>query len=407
MSQGLNFATIFLIAKNIGPRYFGIFNLVQITIGTLVTFSTFGLVLSTTKLVAENIKVNIEKTNNILSTIFSITIILSFLMIFILSFFSNHISFYFFSRLDLGIYFKICAMIILFDSIYSINSGILFALEAFKETAFINIISGAITTIILIISSYKFDINVLFISLLISKFFNLFVSSLYLKKILHFNNLKINLKISLNNLKSILKISFPSFLSSLTNNPITWISTSLLAKQNDGIYNLGMYNFYNQFRTIVLFLPDSAGKVTFPKLTNLFSSKMYHNFNKLVISTILINLLLSFFPALTIYLFSKYFFEFFKIDFQYNNILLFLILLNSIFISINNAFGYVFVSLNYVWIDFLFRIITGGIFLFFVYQFGRYNGPVGYAKSLLFSNIFYLISQIIFTIYFLKNLNYE
>jgi len=407
IGQGLNFATIFLIAKNIGPKYFGIFNLVQITIGTLVTFSTFGLVMSAIKLVSENILINLEETNKILSSIFSISIIFSFALVFFLFVFSNYISLYFFNNLDLGFYFKISALIILFDSIYNINNGILFALEAFKETAIINLITGSVTSVILIISSFNFDIQFLFFSILVTKFFNVFVCSLFLRKIFLLNNLYFKFKIFRSNLKSILKISFPSFLSSLTSNPISWISSSLLSKQNEGFFNLGVYNFYNQFRTIVLFFPDSAGKVTFPELINLYSNRSYRKYNKLVILTIMINLILSLIPSFVIFISSKYIFDYLNIDFQYDNFLLFLILLNAILVSLNNSFGYIIVSSNFIWIDFLFRIITGCIFLTLVYQFGRFHAAVGLAKCVLYSNIFYLFSQIIFLFIIKYKLNNE
>lgn len=53
VSKGLNFITIAYVAKTLGPKQFGEFNVIQTTVGLFGTVSGLGLGLAATKLIAE------------------------------------------------------------------------------------------------------------------------------------------------------------------------------------------------------------------------------------------------------------------------------------------------------------------------------------------------------------------
>ncbi|MNS69050.1 Polysaccharide biosynthesis protein [compost metagenome] len=275
-----------------------------------------------------------------------------------------------------------------------VQNGILSGFESFRDITFINTFAGLISSPLMIFGAFYFGLTGLTITLLISRVINVFINSIYLQK--NYKNFRINIKAVLTKekLKPIFGISLPSFLSSMATSPINWVSTTIFVNQPMGYNSLGIYNAANQLRQLVLFLPDSAGKVSIPTLANAFGNGDLKKFKITVLTTFLWNLVLSLGPAIVIFFFSGIFKNYIGKEFIISTDLVLIVLITGILVALTNAIGYIFICSNLIWYDFILRIFWGISLIALLLLFGRNNGVIGYATSILGASVIHMIVQI-------------
>lgn len=275
-----------------------------------------------------------------------------------------------------------------------VQNGILSGFESFRDITFVNTIVGLVGSPLMIIGTLYFGLTGLTVMLLTSRVINVWINSTYLRK--NYKNFNITVKTHLtkDKLKPIFGISIPSFLSSMTTSPVNWVSTTIFVNQPMGFSALGIYNAANQLRQFVLFLPDSAGKVSIPAMANAFGNGNFSKFKSTVLTTFLWNLVLSLGPAVVIFLFSGIFKNFIGKEYTISTNLIVIILATGVLVALNNAIGYIFICSNLIWYDFVLRIFWGVTLIVLLLIYGRYNGVTGYAISILGATIVHMIIQI-------------
>lgn len=399
-SKGLNFIIISLIAKQLGPSLFGEYNVVQTTLGLFGTVSGLGLGLAATKLIAEWKGKDSIKVGKLIGTFYGMSMLISWSISLAFFFLSNWVAEHFFNNVNLTIYFQITSVIVVLDSLNGVQNGILSGFESFKKITTTNIILGIFTSPFLLIGSFYYGLLGLTIALLLTRLFTV----LAFRFILFSEYKKFNVisRVSFDKeiVKSILKISIPSFLSSMTTNPINWLSTSLFVQQPGGYSNLGLFNAANQLKTLVLFLPDSAGRVAMPMMASSYGHQDFVKFKKTVLLTLISNILFSILPAIVVFLASGYIQVLFGVQYEFSNTLIIIVLLIGILIAITNAVGYIFICSNLVWFDFYIRLFWGVALVLLIYFYGRFNGASGYGLSVLGAEVVHLLSQFFTLLYF-------
>lgn len=394
VSKGLNFITIAYVAKTIGPKQFGEFNVIQTTVGLFGTVSGLGLGLAATKLIAEFRDVDQKKVGEIIGSLFLLSNIISVIVFVIFFISSTWIAESLLGNPNLSILLKITSFIVVLDAMIGVQNGILSGLESFRDITFVNAIVGLVSSPLMIIGTLYLGLTGLVIMLLASRAINVWINSFYLNK--NYRNFKIAVKTFLkkDKLKPIFGISIPSFLSSMATSPVNWISTTIFVNQPMGFSALGIYNAANQLRQFVLFLPDSAGKVSIPAMANAFGNGDFIKFRSTVLTTFLWNLVLSLGPAIVIFFFSGIFKNFIGKEYVISTNLILIILATGILVALNNAIGYIFICSNLIWYDLLLRIFWGITLIVLLLLYGRYNGVIGYAISILGATVVHMFIQI-------------
>ena len=393
ISKGINFASIAWIARILGPEMFGEYNVIQTTVGMFGTFSGLGLGLAATKLIAEFRDRDIIKVGRIISTLYLLSFLISFTVAIIFFSTAGLVSNNLLNNDKLTMLLQITSVIVIFDAIAGVQNGVLSGFEAFKEITFIGVIVGILSAPLLVIGTIYYGMTGLTVMLLLSRIINVAANRIYLNKKFKTHKIRVRPQINKDVLKNIFDIGIPSFLSGLSTSPVSWITTSIFVNQPLGYQSLGTYNTANQLRTLVLLLPDSAGKVTMPQLANAFGNQDIKKFNKIVVITFLWNLVLSVLPALVLFFFGGLFQNFFGDKFNLSSSLIAVVLATGILVALTNAIGYIFICSNLIWYDFILRIFWGVALIILILLYGRHNGAIGYAISILGASIVHMIAQ--------------
>jgi|GEM_PF-3198155 len=399
ISKGLNFAAIIYVARIIGPKVFGEYNVIQTTIGLFGTVSGLGLGLAATKLVAEWRTKDLVKVGELLGTLYCLALAVSIVVSCFFFLFSGIIDESLLSNISLITVLRLSAIIVIFEALNGVQNGLLIGFEKFKKIAFINLIIGIVSTPLMILGAYYSGLFGLTLMLLISRICTVIITRFYISQITNDFGVKIDFGVSYERLKPIFKISLPAFFTNMATSPVNWLSTTIFVNQPFGYTAIGTYNAANQLRQLVLFLPDSAGKVSIPKMANQFSIGDLKAFKKTVLITFLWNFLLSLFPAAFIYFLSYLFQYFIGGEYLISQMLILSILFTGIFIALTNAIGYVFICSNLMWYDFVLRVFWGIAQIAILYFYGKNHGALGFSLSILGGYIIYFIFQCIFLLF--------
>jgi O-antigen/teichoic acid export membrane protein len=384
-----------IIARIITVEEYGEVGILRNVILTfsMIALASFGI--TATRYIATYIEKDIDKTNKILTlTRISVTI-LSFLISFLIYFLSNEISLYLLNNLNLESYVEYLSVAIFFTSLNGYQNGVLAGLEKFKEISYINIINGLTSFPILLIGAYYWKVEGIMIGLVLTTFILWLYSFYYLGIALKKANLKSDFKFK-KEFNSLVKFTLPSFISGLMLTPTFFIINSMLAHQENGYIQLGIFSAAFFFATLSRTLIQILGQVLYPYAMKEFGkeNKQFEYINNMLpwFVGIIINLPLIIFPEVFSLLFGE---KYMNNDFYLS---LIFIAMSNIIIAHRQGISRNFAAANIMWwsvLSNMFWSIATILFSYFLIE----KGSIGLSVSLFLG---YLINSIIFIPFYLN-----
>lgn len=366
----------------------------------ILTFSIIGLAgfgVTATRYIAKFKDTNKEKTSNILALTRLSSIIFGSLVSFLIFVFADQIAFHILNNTDLSSKLQYLSIAIFFTSINGYQNGALAGFEKFKEISFINIFNGFLSFPILLIGTYYWGVDGIVYSLVLVSILIWGFSFYFLEKTLKSENIKLYLNRYNNELNILYKFSLPTFLSGLMFTPTFFILNSILAHNENGYVQLGIFSAVFFFFTLSQSLIQILGQVLYP-----YAIKEFEKDNK---SFVFINLILPWILGLIINLPLIVFPEIFSMLFgkSYMNESFYLSLIFIGFSNILTAFGQGigrnFAAANLMWWSTLSNLIWSILSIYFAYILSSY-GSVGISSAIL---IAYLINFILFIPFYIKH----
>jgi O-antigen/teichoic acid export membrane protein len=200
----------------------------------------------------------------------------------------------------------------------------------------------------------------------------------------------------LKELTVITRFTLPSFLSGLSITPPILIANMMLAHQNNGYYQLGVFNAAYFISIITSTLNGVIGQVLYPFAMQQFNKKNrkfeYFNIISPWVIGIVLNLPLIIFPEVIVMFFGD------KYDSEDFRVSIMLIAMFSIIISHRQGIARNFAAANLMWWSVLSNTFWGIALITCIFQFLEY-GSIGLAFSFLIS---YVLNSIVFVPLYLK-----
>jgi O-antigen/teichoic acid export membrane protein len=361
---------------------------------SMIAVASFGI--TATRYIAMYKDKDLEKTKKVLTITRTLVLILSLVLSLSIFIFSEKISIYILNNSELEEYVKYISVAIFFTSLNGYQNGALAGLERFKEISYINVINGFISFPVLLIGAYYWGVKGVIISLIITNF-TLWLSSYYY---LNIALKEANITLSFTNLKSELKMlykfSLPTFISGLMLTPTFFILNSLLAHQENGYKQLGIFSAAFFFATLSRTMIQIIGQVLYPYAMKEFGkeNKKFEFINNILpwFIGIIINLPLIIFPEIFSFIFGK--------EYQNEDFYLSLIFISfaNIIIAHRQGISRNFAAANLMWwsvLSNMFWTIITLVTAYFIIQYGS----KGIAISLF---VGYIINSIVFIPFYVK-----
>ena len=307
--------------------------------------------------------------------------------------FSNNISDLLSKKINISFYLKITSFTLFFTSVALILQSILQGFEKYKNIAVVLTLTNLISLVLGVILSKYYDIIGTIFSLLMLQLILCILFVILIYKTIKEKNIPLKFEVNDVMKDAIKNVAFPAFLASIFVIPVLWFTNFYFTRVN-GYESFAAFSVCLQWFTILNYIPQQFGQVK-PILTQLYDEgnklKMKKVVKKLIIISVVFALLSAFILAACSGFLLKFYGEFYS-DYRMPFII---ILIASIFFSLQSQCGSVFQAIGKVWVSFLLNVIWAIVFCisFFV----TINlGILGYCLTYLISYLIYgIISCII------------
>lgn len=383
-----------LTARILGADKNGEFGIINNTVIMFSTFAGLGLGTTATRFVAEYKLKNKESCGRIIGFtylfgLFSGCLMAAFLIVLAPWLATEQLHA---SHLDSGL--KLASMLLIINTINTIQISVLSGFEDFKSIGRLSIIQGIITLPILVIFTYLYEVNGLILGNIVITFIMLILYAKKNRKNMNLLGIRIYWLGRRQEFNLLWKFSLPSMLANVMVGPVTWIGNTFITSIQNGYYELGVFNAANQWRNMLIFIPTAIGNVILPLIITNRSDKRLERINILFgwIIVIIIAIPLLTVPELITFLYGH---EYMGKSF---NVSMLLVILTSCILSYRQGISRNLISNNLMWFGFIDNLVWGMIFLIVVSAL-RNVGAVGIAIGYV---VAYVINTILFIPFYIK-----
>ncbi|MFV0943005.1 oligosaccharide flippase family protein [Bacillus pacificus] len=395
ISSASVYVSALIIARVLGIEMYGKYAIIQSNVYTFATIASAGLGITVTKFVSQYRNSNKEKCAEVISNLRIISLMTSIMFTVIIIGFSSYYATHILKDSEIIILLRIAAFYVLFTTLNAFQVGALLGFELFKKVARVNLFQGIFNIVITSMFTVLFGITGAIFALTFSSFLLWIYNYVMLKKI--YKDKDISLTI-VNKFDREITYGFllPAALCGIVSGIITWGSTNLIVTLKDGYNELAMYNAANNYKTIILYIPNLIGRVVLPTLSNYKSTQKKHRYNSLVKANFAINIAISAFVGAVIVINSKLFFGLYGNDFYDHNILMIVIIIGAILDVTTNLIFQLLVVENKMWSQFLVIVLRYVALLIVTFAFKDTLGGLALGLGYLVSTIVNLLYYIVY-----------
>ncbi len=392
LTKGLAFLSAIIVARFLQKELYGEFGFIRNMVINIGMLSTFGLGYTATKFIAET---KDEKDSRlVVRSAIQITALISLILAILLFIFSKQLATDYFGLPHLTFYLKVVAGWLVLNAITTTQTGILAGFGAFKKMARYNLYIGLFTFLLSVLGVYFYSLSGAVFSLVIAQVANVILFSYLI------GQYKGQTPVENTPIRSLYKrliiFSTPVALQEIIY-CISSILVYVVVLRSSDVGELGLFTAAMQWCGIVLFVPSILRNVMLKHFAanNDDSKSLRH----IVKRSLLMNFVVTVLPVLILILFYPLVFKLYGNSFQGLFLPVLLLLISTIFMSVNTVYNQFFMSIDRNWMMFWMRLLRDGGVLALGYFFIQLH-VVGAAASMgiayLVANVLYFIALIMF-----------
>lgn len=388
-NRGSTLIVNIIVARMLMKHLFGEFAMVYSTLLTVTAFSQLATGYTASKFIAEYRSSDLQRTARImgLCTITSaLTATLGALLLLSLANFLSNVILKA-PQLESGL--MIGSIFVFFSVINGYQTGALNGLEAYSSLAKCGISSGILAMILISASAWSYGLNGAIVGLGISSLARCAIHNWSLRQAMHMQQLRIEYRNCLKREKGIIfNFALPAAVTGLYMMPIMWIANSFLVRQPGGFGEMGFYSAANNLRIIALFLPNVLNTVGLSVLNNEKAIGNLKSYHRLFKTNVLYIFLTTAAGILVIGLLGRPLLQLFGKDFGNAQLVLWILLVASVFESISFALHQIVQTKAKMWLSFfLVSIPREAVLVLAAFFLVQSHGGAGLAISFLGSTI--------------------
>ena len=267
-NQGSTLLVNVVIANALGRETFGQYTMVLTTIATVGTLGQMSMGYTATKHIAEFRSIDPARTSRILGLCASVSMLAALGAGLVLAAGGDWLARTVLHAPELGLEIRLAAGAVFFTVVNGFLGGALAGLESYAVLARAGMISGTAYALICASLAWRFGLAGAVVGLAVSACLQCAVLTVFLVRESARHGVSLTRRGLWQERAIVAHFALPASLASLLYQPATWIGTALLARQAAGFQQLALFGAANQFRTMVLFLPQVINNVGMAVLNN-------------------------------------------------------------------------------------------------------------------------------------------
>lgn len=348
-SRLITLVAMIAVARILGPEPFGALGLIQSTLGVAGLMAGAGLGAAVARFVAHHARTDPARAGRMIGLVTIVstaTVCVTAVGLIVLS---GPIASGVFSEPGLRSGLVVGALLMATQAFRGIQEGVFVALEQFRLLAAINILEGCLALLGMVWLASVLGLVGAVLGLAVSSLAALVLGRILLFRELRTLGIQIRYVLVRDDLAAVFNFSVPMFLANALATPILWVAITYLARSENGLFDLGIYQAAYQWHGPLIFLPMILMTVSVPALVQVWEAGARERFRKLVFSIFGVMLAISVPPAVIGAIFSPWLMGLYGGDFHHGWLTLVLLLVAAPLHGISKvAFG-VLSAMNRPW----------------------------------------------------------
>ena len=256
------------IARALGPKAFGEYGIIQSTLSTFFVFVGPAASLTATKTIAEMRRHDIRGAGDFIGVFTLITIAASAFLAAIMWAISGYLAISIYGQPDLAQYLRIASIAMFATSLGTVQQGALAGFDDFKSVAKTNAVRS-VSLVVLTWAGVRWaGLQGAVWALALSAALGVLVGEYLFRRITSENGIRPRIGGIRGNTRLVWKFSLPAMLTSAIALIAMWLGGALLIRQEHGLEQFGIFTAANQWRTVMLFIPNLLVVPFLPRLSS-------------------------------------------------------------------------------------------------------------------------------------------
>lgn len=389
--KGLALVAGIAIARFLGSEDYGEYGLIKGTLLSIAIFSSFGLGYTATKFIAECRTTDMARVRAIHRVNLIITLCTSAFIAILVSVFAQPIAVWLKDASLEGI-LRWAAIAVVFNAIITTQTGELSGFRAYRTVARNNIISGALTFVLVVPAAYFGGLLWAIIALVVTLLLNCLINAWSINALLKSKTRSPRSNPSRKLIHEVLSFSLPIALQESTYSIASWIGMAIIIRLA-GYSVLGVYSASNQWMAVMLFVPGALRNVALSHLSE--NSRDASSSKKISNRLMLVNFVCTFIPFLVIAILSRWIASLYGPSFSRMPMVLNVCIFTAVINSVANVLAQDMIAHSQNWFLFYARFAKDALSLvvaYFAIKLIDYYPATLYALSALtMQTIFFLV----------------
>jgi len=271
-----------IAARFLGKVGFGELGIIQSMVGFMSTLAIFGLGLTTSTYVSAYRRQDPEKTGRIISLTNLVTGLTGLLAALGCMAAAPWLAASVFQAPHLTPQVRVGAAALFFFGLWSTQNGTLSGFQAFKALAQVNLSQGLLMVGVTLVATYCWGLTGAVLALFIPPAVGVFLAGGHIRRECAAAGVPLGLQAAWREAAVLWKFSLPAFISGTMLSAAAFGAYAILVRQPQGYGELGLFNAANQFRLILMFIPNVLGMVTIPLLAELHGFEDKDRFSRVL-----------------------------------------------------------------------------------------------------------------------------
>jgi len=272
ISQGLALLASIVVARVLGKVGYGELGMVRSTVGMFGVFAGLGLGLTATKYVAEFRDKDPARAGRIIGLSLAVSVLTGSACALAVFHFAPALATHAINAPQLVPELRIATLLLLFNALTGVQTGVLAGFEAFKTIAYTNLFRGLASFPLVVAGVLLAGLPGAIWGFVLTGAVALAVNQVFLARESVRHRVRLSYRGILSERRILWGFSLPAFLAGALAGPVAWGVNALLVYQPGGYAELGVFNAARQWQRLFTFVPGLIGQVSVPMLSSLESS---------------------------------------------------------------------------------------------------------------------------------------